>query len=255
MTQQPGEPRSGEPRSGEPRTQILAISGILTGPHRARTRELISYAVSLACLDRPARFCFIPTAEGDHPAAVQWFEDAFGNEESVEPSVLKLFTQPNVDDVRKHLLTQDVIWVGGGSVVNLMAVWRAHGLPEILHECWQNGVVMAGQSAGSLCWHIGGPTDSFGDQLDAFSNGLGWLPWSNGVHDDLGDQPRRSAYRSLVATGALPGGYATEDGVGLHYVNGELLEAVAVLPHARAWQVTPTPDGYRETEIIPRLLG
>jgi peptidase E len=234
-------------------SQIFAISGVLGDG--AKTKGLISYAVSLAGLDRPARFCFIPTAQGDHPGAVQWFEDAFGNNPAVEPSVLTLFTEPNVPDVRKHLLTQDVLWVGGGSVVNLMAVWRAHGLPEILHECWRNGVVMAGESAGSLCWHLGGPTDSFSPSLDAFSNGLGWLPWSNGVHDDLGDQPRRTAYRALVASGALPGGYATEDGVGLHYVDAELKEAVAVLPDKRAWKVDADGNGgWRETEIVPRLI-
>jgi peptidase E len=231
-------------------SQIFAISGILTGD-RSPTRDLISYAVSLAAVDdRPARFCFIPTAEGDNPYVLEWFEGAFGNDPSVDASTLTLFTRPNVPDVREHLLAQDVVWVGGGSVVNLMAVWRAHGLPEILHECWQNGVVMAGQSAGSLCWHIGGPTDSFSGSLDAFSNGLGWLPWSNGVHDDLADQPRRTAYRSMVASGALPAGYATEDGVGLHYLDGAFHEAVSVLPAARAWYV----DGERETEIVPRLL-
>src|SRR3954447_3024180 len=107
---------------------------------------------------------------------------------------------------------------------------------------------MAGQSAGSLCWHIGGPTDSYSGSLDAFSNGLGWLPWSNGVHDDLADQPRRTTYRSMVASGVLPSGYATEDGVGLHYVDGALHEAVSVLPAARAWYV----EADQETEIVPR---
>jgi peptidase E len=199
--------------------------------------------------------CFVPTAEGDHPGAVDWFKGAYGNDPAIEASVLTLFTKPNVPDVRSFLLNQDVLWVGGGSVVNLMAVWRAHGLPEILEECWRSGVVMAGQSAGSLCWHVGGPTDSFGDALDAYGNCLGWLPWSNGVHDDLADQPRRTTYRRLVASGALPGGYATEDGVGLHYVDGELKEAVAVLPDKRAWQVEPDgAGGFRETAIVPRLL-
>jgi peptidase E len=113
---------------------------------------------------------------------------------------------------------------------------------------------MAGQSAGSLCWHIGGPTDSFGDSLDAFSNGLGWLPWSNGVHDDLGDQPRRTTYRSLVASGAPPPGYATEDGVGLRYLDNTFHEAVSVLPDARAWHVDRERSGFVETEIVPRLL-
>jgi peptidase E len=83
--------------------------------------------------------------------------------------------------VREHLLAQDVIFVSGGSVVNLLAVWRAHRLDEILRECWEAGVVLAGESAGSMCWHLGGLTDSFRDALDPVTNGLGFLPFSNGV--------------------------------------------------------------------------
>lgn len=135
-------------------------------------------------------------------------------------SVLTLFAQPSVPDVRAHLLEQDVVLVGGGSVVNLMAVWRAHGLAPVMRKCWETGVVLAGWSAGSLCWHVGGPTDSFGNSLDPFTDGLGFLPYSNGVHDGLGDQPRRRVFREYVAGGRLPAGYATEDGVRRHRAAG-----------------------------------
>jgi peptidase E len=148
-----------------------------------------------------------------------------------------------------------VILVEGGSVINLMAVWRAHGVPQILRECWDAGVVLAGTSAGSLCWHTGGPTDSFGDSLDPFTGGLGLVPYSNGVHDDLADQPRRQVYRELVASGQLLGGYATEDGVGLHYVGTRLHEAVSILEGKQAWRVEPDgKGGYAEQVVIPRLL-
>jgi peptidase E len=148
-----------------------------------------------------------------------------------------------------------VILVEGGSVVNLMAVWRAHGLPQILRECWHAGVVLTGSSAGSLCWHLGGPTDSFGDSLDVFADGLGLVPYSNGVHDDLDDQPRRRVYREFVAVGRLPAGYATEDGVGLHYIGTELHEAVTILPGKRAWRVEPDGHGdYAEQAIAPRPI-
>jgi peptidase E len=160
-----------------------------------------------------------------------------------------------VADVRAHLLRQDVIVVEGGSVVNLVAVWRAHGLPQIPRECWQAGVVLTGTSAGSLCWHVGGPTDSFRDNLDPFTGGLAFLPYSNGVHDDLDDQPRRTAFRELIATGKLPAGYATEDGVGLLYAGTELLEAVTVMPGGHAWHVAPDGNGsYTERAIVPRLI-
>jgi peptidase E len=140
-------------------------------------------------------------------------------------------------------------------VVNLMAVWRAHGLPRILRRCWRAGVVLAGASAGSLCWHLGGPTDSYRDGLDPFTGGLGLVPYSNGVHDDFPGQPRRTVYRALVAQGVLPGGYATEDGTGLHYLGTAMHEAVSIRPGGRAWRVDPAPGGgYTEEPIQPRLI-
>ncbi len=103
-------------------------------------------------------------------------------------------------------------------------------------------MVLTGSSAGSLCWHLGGPTDSFGDSLAPFTDGLGLVPYSNGVQDDLDDRPRKRVYRALVAGQRLAAGYATEDGVGLHYAGTRLQEAVSVLPGKRAWRVEP--DGF-----------
>jgi peptidase E len=236
--------------------QIFAFSGVLNpGPDGRNTRDLIDYAVQLAGTEQPARVCYVPTATGDAQGAVDFYTAAFAERADIELSVLTLFTQPSVPDVRGHLLSQDVILVEGGSVVNLMAVWRAHGLREIMRECWESGVVLTGTSAGSLCWHLGGPTDSFGDDLEPFTDGIGLLPFSNGVHDDLADQPRRTVYRELVATGVLPAGYATEDGVGLHYLGTELHEAVSIVEGKRAWQVAPAENGgYAEQAMTPRLL-
>ena len=166
-----------------------------------------------------------------------------------ELSVLTLFPQPSVPDPCGHLLSQDLLLVEGGSVVNLMAVWRAHRLDVLMRECWEAGVVLSGVGAGSLCWHLGGPTDSFRDALDPFADGVGLLPFSNGVHDDFDDQPRRTTYRRLVADGTLSPGYASEDGVVRHYVGTELREAVSVRRGARAWWVDrdgarPVPTRY-----------
>lgn len=199
---------------------------------------LTEYALTLAGpRDRP-RLCYVPTAVGDSQAAIDAKQATFREQRpDVEFSVLRLFTQPSVPDVRTHLLTQDVILVEGGSVVNLMAVWRAHALPAIMRDCWEAGVVLSGGSAGSLCWHVGGPTDSYRDALDPFIDGLALLPFSNGVHDDFTDQSRRAVYRSMVAAGELPAGYASEDGVGLHYVGTELHQAVSIREGATAWWV------------------
>jgi peptidase E len=161
---------------------------------------------------------------------------------------------PNVTDVRAHLLAQDVIWVNGGSVANLLAVWRTHGLDDVMRECWEAGVVLGGVSAGSICWYVGGTTDSFGVQLRPVLNGLGLLPYGNGVHYDSDDQ-RRPLLHKLVAEGTLPTSHATDDGVGLVYEGTELVEAVSDRPGAAAYVVERCPDGTAlETRIEPRLL-
>jgi len=239
---------------------VFAFSGVLEPrPGERGNRPLLEHVLALGAARRvgegPVRLCYVPTAVGDDPAAVSAYQRVFGGRPDVVLSVLTLFPQPSPADVRAHLLTQDVVLVEGGSVVNLMAVWRAHGLPAVLRECWEAGVVLAGPSAGSLCWHVGGPTDSWSDRLDAFTEGLALLPHSNGVHDDTAGQPRRATYRRLVASGELPGGYATEDGVGLHYVGTALAEAVTARTGARAWRVDPDgAGGWTERAITPRSL-
>jgi peptidase E len=235
--------------------QILACSGVLHPPEDAPPElagAQVRQAVALSGAS-PARVCLVATAGGDSQQTLDnWY--AMGPRLGpAQPSHLQLFTQPNVADVRAHLLAQDVIWVSGGSVVNLLAVWRAHRLEQVLRECWEAGIVLGGPSAGSLCWHASGVTDSFGDSLDPVTDCLAFLPFSNGVHDDLGDQPRRQRFRELIAAGTLPGGYATEDGVALHYVGTELREAVAILPGRSGWQVRPDgAAGYREQAIHAR---
>jgi peptidase E len=168
-------------------------------------------------------------------------------------SHLQLFPSPNVADIRAHLLGQDVIWVEGGSVANMCAVWRVHGLDEILYEAWQSGVVLAGISAGSICWHRGGCTDSYGPELRAFTDGLGWLPYSNGVHYD-GEPQRRPTMHRLIADGTLPGGFATDDGAGLVYRGTELAEAVAVRHGPRAYEIRKEGEKVEETALPTRVL-
>ena len=169
-------------------------------------------------------------------------------------SHLQLFPMPNVDDLRAHLLAHDVIWVGGGSVANLVAVWRVHGLDQILHEAWEAGVVLGGVSAGSICWHVGGSTDSYGLELRAFTDGLGWLPYSNGVHYD-GEAQRRPKMHELIGDGTLPDGYATDDGAGLVYRGTRLSEVVADKPGPLGYELTRAADGtVTETPLPTRVL-
>ncbi|MHB1710133.1 MAG: Type 1 glutamine amidotransferase-like domain-containing protein, partial [Acidimicrobiales bacterium] len=164
-----------------------------------------------------------------------------------------LFPMPNVDDVEGFVLDHDVIWVGGGSVANLLAVWRIHGLDRILTRAWSAGVVLGGVSAGSICWHVGGTTDSFGPDLQAVTDGLALLPYSNGVHYDSEPQ-RRPVFHRCIADGTLPGGYATDDGVGLVYRGTELAEAVTEVRGKGAYQVRREDGRAVEERLEPRLL-
>src|SRR4051794_32456327 len=237
---------------------ILATSGGYAlnpeGRRRLDLAPLVHHAVELSGVDgRPPRICHLGTAGGDQRAFAAELDEA-GRAAGFELSHLHLFSMPNVADVEGHLLAQDAVWVGGGSVANLLAVWRLHGLDAVMRRVWEAGVVLAGVSAGSICWYVGGTTDSFGTELRPVLNGLALLPYGNGVHYDS-DAQRRPLLHKLVAEGTLPTSHATDDGVGLVYEGTELVEAVSDRPDAAAYVVERRPDGTaHETRMEPRLL-
>jgi peptidase E len=166
---------------------------------------------------------------------------------------LNVYPMPNVEDPEGFVLDHDAVWVGGGSVANLLALWRLHGYDAVMRTAWRAGVVLAGVSAGSICWHTGGTTDSFGPELRPVTNGLGLVPYANGVHYDSEEQ-RRPLFQRLIAEGVLPDGYATDDGVGLLYRSTTLVEAVTEVAGKGAYAVRKTAEGVTEDRIEPRLL-
>jgi peptidase E len=223
------------------------------GPLDLTPGPTFQLAADLAHAGDNPKICFLNQATGDQPDRLLAVYSAFAGT-GWDVSHLTLFPMPNVDDMRAHLLAQDIIWVGGGSVANLVAVWRVHGLDEILHEAWQAGVVLGGVSAGSICWHIGGTTDSFGRNLRAYTDGLGWLPYSNGVHYDA-ELQRRPLMQELVGNGGLPAGYATDNGAGLVFRGTRLAEAFAETEGPLAYEVSRAADGtVTETPLPTRVL-
>jgi peptidase E len=230
---------------------ILAIGGgglVSDDRYGWRPGPLIEHALSLTGKEQP-KVCGLFTATGDDVARIaKWYAAWNGRDERV--SHVEVLPMPNVDDLRRHLLDQDAVYVGGGSVAGLMVLWRLHGLDTIFREAWEAGVVLFGVSAGSLCWHSGGTTDSFGPELRPWTDGLGLIPGSNCPHYDS-EARRRPLYQRLVADGALPAGYAADDDVGLHYVGMELHEAVSAREGASAWRVETSG----ETKVDARLLA
>lgn len=201
-------------------------------------------------LERP-RVCFLGTASGDAEGYITEFYAAFDGR--AEASHLALFVR-TIDDLETFVLDQHVIYVGGGNTANMLAVWRVHGLDRILARAWESGVVLAGLSAGSICWFEGGTTDSFGG-LAALTGALGLLPGSHSPHYD-GETERRPTYHRLIGDGTLPDGYAADDGVALVFHGTELAEVVASRPAARGYRVIRGPVGeVIETELPTRYLG
>ncbi|KRC47240.1 peptidase [Leifsonia sp. Root227] len=232
-------------------TIVATCGGLIPGTWTdAAYGPLIEHAIELARVSgRRPRVVHVNTAGGDQ-RQIEGTELEAARLAGVDASHLRLFPHPNVDDVRAHILSQDVVWVSGGSLVNLLAVWRAHGLDAVFREAWQAGVVLAGGSAGALCWHSGGTTASFGPQIDAVPDGLGLLSESLGVHYDS-DPNRRVAHRAAVAAGTLPEGYALDEGVGIVYAGTSVVDVIAERAGQFAWRV----ERDTESRITPRVLS
>jgi dipeptidase E len=213
---------------------------------------LDDHVLSLTGVERP-RVCFLPTASGDADHYVVRFYRAFPAT-SCEPSHISLFRrETGVGDPRAHLLAQDLVYVGGGSLVSLLGTWRAHGIDEALHEAWLSGVVLCGGSAGSLCW-FAHAVSSFHEGPARRIEGLGFLPWSNAVH--YKEEPgRRTAFVEAIANG-MPAGYGAGDAAALHFVGTELAEVVASRSQAGALYVCADGEGGAiERNLAVRYLG
>jgi peptidase E len=230
--------------------QVLAIGG---GSFAAEGRPtpVERYALELTGASKP-KVCFVGTATGDASNYLRLFYEAFRAPHFV-PSHLALFTQPSVPDIAAHLLDQDLVYVGGGSVANLLAVWRVHGVDAAMRTAWEAGVVLTGVSAGSLCWFESGTTDSWDDELRPMPPGLGLVPGSNCPHYDS-EERRRPVFHRLVGEGTIPAGYANEDGVGLHFTGTELTEVVAHPAGKQAYRVELVDGAVVETPLAARAL-
>jgi peptidase E len=208
------------------------------------------FALSLARHDQP-RVCFVPTASGDADSYIGSFYAHF-RKLSCRPTHLSLFRLPTAD-LRAFVGEQDLIYVGGGNTRSMLALWREWELDHILRQAWEAGVVLAGLSAGSICWFERGVTDSIPGDLTVLRC-LGFLSGSNCPHYD-GEPARRPSYRAMVAAGAIDAGYACDDGVALHYVGTELAQIVSSRPHALAYRVERADGAAEETPLTPRFLG
>lgn len=222
--------------------QIIAMGGggfSMEPDHLALDQYILEQSVR----SKP-KVCFLPTASGDSENYIGRFYQAFQRLEC-KPDHLSLF-KPPCSDLRSFLMKKDIIYVGGGNTRNMLVLWKEWGLGLILREAWENGVILAGLSAGAICWFEEGVTDSSGDLREL--QALGFLPGSFCPHYD-GEAERRPVYHRLISENKLQEGYAADDGVALHYKNDQLFRSVSSRETAKGYRVFDTEEGVRETEL------
>jgi dipeptidase E len=242
--------------TADPRRILAMGGGGFTMPENDHSDALDRFVLSLTGKEVP-RVCFLPTASGDQREQVMRFHERFGDW-PCEPSVLSLFNlgRDRIDPVA-HILAQDALYIGGGSMRNMLAIWREHGIDDAMRTAWERGIVLAGLSAGAMCWFEGGVSMS-GGQPEVV-HGVRLLPGSLSVHLD-GESERLPVYEDAVATGLLPAGYAADDGAALVFHGTALVECVASRPAARVMRVEPDGSGgtlgtAEPVRLLPHAAG
>jgi dipeptidase E len=229
--------------------QIIALGG--GGFSMEPENDLLdTYILSQARSAAP-KICFLATASGDSEGYINRFYQFF-NQKSCTPSHLSVF-KPHTRDIEGFLLEQDIIYVGGGNTRNLLILWKEWGVDGILRQALADGIVLAGLSAGSICWFEEGVTDSFGDGLEPIK-ALGFLEGSHCPHYD-GELERRPSYKALIADSTLKAGYAVDDGAALHFIDGKLEKIVSSRPPAAAYYLEARNGVTVERKLETTYLG
>jgi peptidase E len=223
--------------------QIIAVGAgyLAVGREGAQMEQYLIAATG----KRKPRVCFVPTASADPPGYVASVQAAFGLfDVKVDPLYL---LKPNTDNVERFLSKYDLIFISGGNTRNMLALWRAWGVDKALRQAYNRGAVLAGGSAGAICWFEQGVTDSVPGKLLPMDC-LGWLPGSCCPHYDS-EPKRRPTYRRLMAAGKVKAGIALQDYAAAHYINGKLSKVVAFAPNAKAFAVQRVRGKVVEREL------
>lgn len=229
--------------------QIIALGGggFLEEPENPLLDKYI-----LKQSDKPnPKVCFIGTASADSEEYIVKFYTAFLKLKCI-PTHLSLYRPPTTD-LEAFVLDQDVFYVGGGNTRCMLALWREWKLDVYLRAAWENGKILAGISAGSICWFEEGLSDFLPNELNKLKC-LGFLEGSNTPHYD-GEENRRPAYHKLILNGEMSEGVAADDGVALHYIGRELKNVVSSRPDAKAYFVRKKLNKIEEESIAAFYLA
>ena len=192
----------------------------------APNKYFINEIINLTGKERP-KICYLPTASGDNNYdIIEWYN--LVHDLSVEPSVQRVWISSyyKKTSFEEDLLKVDAIIVGGGNTLNMMAIWKAQGIDKVLKKALEKGIILAGGSAGSLCWFEIGTTDSRPKELSVVE-GLGFLHFSNCPHYDS-EESRRTLYHKNIENGIFKAGYAMDNNTGIIFKNGNPFKVVSI---------------------------
>ena len=226
--------------------QIIASGG--TQWEDPRSIAITRYIITQLGKPNP-RICHLATASGDAESSILTFYKVF-SQVDCRPSYLSLFN-PHTNDIPGYLLEQDMIFVGGGSTRSMLAVWREFGLDQILREVWDRNIMLAGVSAGAMCWFEQGLTEALPGQYDVL-NGLGFLKGSFCPHYNT--PARRESYKNKITSGEILPGYGVEDGPALHFIEGELKRVIGIAGDQAVVYITPNGETAKEEHLPIEIL-
>lgn len=206
------------------------------------------YILAQAGKERP-KVCFLPTASGDNEGLSKYFINLF-ERYPCKPTVFKFFA-PSTADYADFLMSQDVIYVGGGQSKTMLGVWKEWGADRILRDAYENGTVLSGGSAGSVCWFDQCITDSIPGSLTVM-NCLGIIPHSNCPH--FASQSRRNSYAKYIMSEEIKAGYAADDFAGIHFIDGEFHRAISGRPYAKVYKCAKVDGQYVQKRLKTKWL-
>lgn len=140
---------------------IIAIGGY-TGKGNAGTkvRTIDKEIVRLSGKKHPCGI-FLPTATQDSEKYVAWFEKVYGKKLKCKTDTLLLYKENLThEQIKKKILSADIVFVGGGNTLKMMLRWKRFGVDKLLKQAYKKGAILAGVSAGAICWFEHGVSDS-----------------------------------------------------------------------------------------------
>jgi peptidase E len=213
----------------------------------------IRYMATLTGKKRP-KLLYLPTASADSAAgSLTWFRDC--SKLDVEPSVQESFIASTRQSKswEEVLLTVDGIVASGGNTLNQQAIWKAQGIDVILKQAWDQGIVLGGASAGSLCWFEEGTTDSRPKELTTVQC-LGFIKGSHSPHYDR-EPGRRPLYQKMIGSGAMKPGYACDNDAGIYFEDNTVKRVVCTRAGAKVYYVSRSGNTAVEKVMEPESIA